>query len=573
MSATVNLRAPLTRRRKGEAGAIHYAVFAVTTVVVLAPLLFVAYQAFIDRPLHQQGAVWTLGNFPTLFADEQFLAASRNTLIFSVLTTVIAQIIGTGLAILVSRTDLPGRSFVSQIVIWPLFLSHLLMSFGWYLAFGPSGYVTLQLQMWFGGVPWNLYSISGMAFITGNCQAPLAFLFCIAASRQIDPNLEATARSVGARPLRILTSVTLPLLRPAILYGLTMNFVLAIEALSIPLLFGRPAKIPFFSTFLFEEAINKAQPQYHLVAAAAMLMLAIILILLAFQTRLVRDGKRFVTVSGKASQQRLFELGRFRIPIAIAVYAFIFSTIILIIGMIVLRSFTALLTPLVPIVSMLTLDNYKALWGNDLYLRSITNTILVALIGSIIGTALTVIVTLVAYRSNFRFASALAVVAQTPRALTGVFGGLAFLYLLLAVPMAGGLRNTIWALVFAYVVRFLPSAIGTVLPAMNQISQDLDMAARNVGAGWWETCRAIIIPILKLSMLSCILLLAILMIRDYVTAVFLVAPGSELIGTTILQLWKNGQIEIIAPLATIQIVIVFALVQISQRAFGVKIYG
>ncbi|CAH1692659.1 ABC transporter permease subunit [Hyphomicrobiales bacterium] len=572
MSLTGSLRAPLPRRWQGTL-AIQYAVFAVTAIAVLAPLLFVAYQAFIDRPLHQQGAIWTLGNFAALLADEQFREASWNTLIFSVLTAVIAQIIGTVLAILVSRTNLPGRGFVSQVVIWPLFLSHLLMSFGWYLAFGPSGYVTLQLQAWFGDVPWNLYSIAGMAFITGNCQAPLAFLFCIAAARQIDPNLESTARSVGARPLRILTSVTLPLLRPAILYGLTMNFVLAIEALSIPLLFGRPAKIPFFSTFLFEEAINKAQPQYHLVAAAAMLMLAVILVLLAIQKRLVSNGKRFVTVGGKASQPRLFDLGRFRIPVAVAVYGFIFATIILVIGMIVLRSFTVILTPLMPIASVLTLDNYKVLWDNDLYLRSISNTVLVALIGSIIGTAVTIVVTLVAYRSNFSLAPALAVVAQTPRALTGVFGGLAFLYLLLAVPMIGGLRNTIWALVFAYVVRFLPSAIGTILPALNQISQDLDLAARNVGASWWTTCRTIIMPILKLSMLSCVLLLAILMIRDYVTAVFLVAPGSELIGTTILQLWKNGQIDVIAPLATIQIIIVFILVQVSQRVFGVKIYG
>ncbi len=75
------------------------------------------------------------------------------------------------------------------------------------------------------------------------------------------------------------------------------------------------------------------------------------------------------------------------------------------------------------------------------------------------------------------------------------------------------------------------------------------------------------------AMFSCFALLFIHFLKEYVTAVFLFAPGSEVIGTTMLQFWINGDNGPVSALATIQILITVVFVYGFRKLSGVKIYG
>ena len=140
------------------------------------------------------------------------------------------------------------------------------------------------------------------------------------------------------------------------------------------------------------------------------------------------------------------------------------------------------------------------------------------------------------------------------------------------VPL-GWLRNTIWILVAAYVMRYIPAGFGAIAPALGQISQDLDRGARTVGADWWRTSRSIMLPLIKPALFSCFSLIFILCFKEYVTAVFLFAPGSEVIGTTMLQFWQNGDNGPVSALATVQVGLTFLFVYLARRLFGARIYG
>lgn len=157
---------------------IQIAIAVVTIVVVFAPIVPLLYQSFIDRPLYESDAVLTGKNYVNLLSSPTILEVFWNTTLVVVLTTVIAQVIGTVLAILIGRTDLPGRSFLGDLILLPMYLSSLVLAFGWFIAYGPSGYITAWFASSFGGAPWNLYSVAGMALIGGISQAPLAFLYC-----------------------------------------------------------------------------------------------------------------------------------------------------------------------------------------------------------------------------------------------------------------------------------------------------------------------------------------------------------------------------------------------------------
>ena len=125
--------------------AIQWFVAALTLFLVVLPLLPIFYQAFLDKPLYYPDAAGTLGNFTDLFSEAEFRTVIVNTLYFAAVMTVIAQSVGIGCAILIGRTDLPGRQF-SVTFCWPLFISHLVLAFGWFIMFGPSGYITLAVR-------------------------------------------------------------------------------------------------------------------------------------------------------------------------------------------------------------------------------------------------------------------------------------------------------------------------------------------------------------------------------------------------------------------------------------------
>ena len=106
-------------------------------------------------------------HFASLFAEAEFRTVIVNTIYFATMMTLVAQSIGIGCAILIGRTDLPGRRVFGEILLWPLFISHLVLAFGWFLMFGPAGYITLAVQGVIGTQPWNLYSLTGMAVVAG----------------------------------------------------------------------------------------------------------------------------------------------------------------------------------------------------------------------------------------------------------------------------------------------------------------------------------------------------------------------------------------------------------------------
>ncbi|MCF3932637.1 iron ABC transporter permease [Acuticoccus sp. M5D2P5] len=569
LSAPSRVRA----RRFDRNTAIQILVALTTLALVVFPIVPVLYQAVLDRPLYDANASLSLGNFVRLLDTPRMGEVLQNTAYFAVLTTVIAQVIGVVTAILVGRTDIPGRAFFGEMLLWPLFLSHLVIAFGWFTMYGPSGYVTMFVRGIIGVEPWNLYTVTGMGIAAGIAQAPLAYLYCIVATRNADPNLEDAARTVGASPFRILTRITLPLMRPAIIFGVIMNFVIAIEMLSIPLVFGGPLQIELFTTYLYHEVFGQTTPDYGLVAAASLVLLLLVVGLMVLQGRLMRNNQRFVTVGGKASRPRRFTLGRWRWVAFGVLLAYVVLAVIVILGGLILRSFTVFLSPLMPLWEVLTFDNYQMLLSYPVYMRSIWNTIAIATVGAAIGTVLIALVAIVANRSEFRWRRQLEYVAILPRAIPGFIAGIGIFYAMSLFPPLGWLRNTIWLLMIAYIMRYLPTGYGAVSPALAQLGADLDRSARTVGADWWRTSRSIVLPLLTPALFSCYALLFIHFLKEYVTAVFLFAPGSEVIGTTMLQFWTNGDNGPVSALASVQILITVVFVTAARKILGVKIYG
>ncbi len=549
----------------GRDTAMYYAVLAVLALFVLAPIVPTLIQSVRSEPLYEDGGVFTLDGYQKLFSDAGFGGVVWNTFLFATLTTFLTLVIAIPMAVMVVRTKLPGGRLIAMAMQWPFFISSLILGFGWIIMYGPAGFVSTYVERAIGVVPWNLYSIPGMAVTEAVALAPIAYVFCANALRQSDASLESAAQVCGAGPLRILGQVIIPMLRPPMVYSSILVFSMSVETLSVPLLYGQPVDIDVFSTFLFRNGLQSVNPDYSVLGAASVIILCVTISLVAVQAKLLKDAQRFVSVRGKATRPRRLDLGWVKwLSTAFIVLYVVFGALIPILGL-VFRSFTLIFTPLRNPFDFITTKNYDTVFGFESYVQSIWNSLIVAGVGSVVISVLAVLAVMVARRSTFRYARAVEYLALIPQSVPGIIIGIGFFWAFAYAPFGLGsvLPGTLAALVIAFGLRALPSAFGSVAPSMMQIGAELDNAARVAGADWLMTFLRILRTLITPAFAGAMILTFVIMLKEYSPAVFLSSADNNILGTTMLELWAQGSTGSVAALATIQIAITATFVALA----------
>src|SRR3954452_10500104 len=417
------------------AGALQWLTWVVVAGLILGPFVPLLYASIRDRPLYEAGGAFSLHAYGQLLHDPEFWRGAVPPLEYAALTTTLSVVPGAAVAILVSRTDLPGRRALGRLTLLPPLLPSLGLVLGWIVVWGPGGYLSSFFHTHLHLGTLDINTIPGMAVIEATRLLPVAYMTCEAALARADSSLEDAARSAGAPPLRVLRSVTVPMLRPALLNASTLIFTLAIASLGIPLLLGTPHNIQFVSTYLYLQWTNAASPDSPLVSAGAMLLLAVATLLLLLRNRMLGAEARYVSVAGKAGRTSMLALRAWKWPLAIAVALYlVFSTLVPVLGL-ALMSFVAFLTPLIAPWHLFTWSNWQVL-GTGVYLRSIEHSALLALVGGVATTAVVALATLVAHRSKLPARRSLPFVMLYPRAIPGLIIGIGFFwaYLLTGAP-------------------------------------------------------------------------------------------------------------------------------------------
>jgi iron(III) transport system permease protein len=544
---------------------LQYAVVILLAILVLAPVVPTLYQSLLDRPLYEAGGVLSLDNYVRLFTVAGFGRVALNTVLFAGLTTVLTLVLAVPMAIVVVRTKLPGGNLLAAAMQWPFFISSLILGFGWIMMYGPSGFVSVKVQQILGHLPWNLYSIPGMALTEAVALAPIAYTFCANALRQSDASLESAAQVCGAGPMRIIFGVILPMLRPPIVYSSILVISMSVETLSVPLLYGQPSNIQVFSTFLYKNGLQSINPDYGILGAASALILLVTISLVALQAKLLKDAQRFVSVRGKATRPRRLDLGWLKwISLFTIVFYVVTGALVPIVGLI-FRSFTLVFSPLQSPLKTLSMANYDRIFHYEAYIQSIKNSLIVAGLGSVLVSFVALLAVMVARRSTFRFRRAAEYLALAPQAMPGIIVGVGLFWAFAYAPFGIStlIQGSLWAIIIAFGLRALPSGFGSLAPSMMQIGQELDNAARVAGADWIKTFTRILVRLLTPAFAGALVLTFVTMLKEYSPAVFLASADSNIIGTTMLELWVQGNTGSVAALSSIQIAITAVFVALA----------
>lgn len=559
-------------RHRADARVYRGLTIGLLAIAVLAPVGLIVYQSFLDGPFFSPRSKLSLDAYGYVLTDPMFWKALWTTVLFAVGMVVIAVPLGGMLAFLLTRTDIRFKRLLEVLVLVPMFISSIVLAFGYTVSVGPSGFLSIWVRGILGFVPWDLYTLPGIIVIAALSHVPHVYLYVSAAMRNLPSDLEEAARTTGAGIWRVSRDVTLPMVLPALIFAAALNLLLGFETFGIPLVLGDPNGILVLTTYIYKLTTLFGVPTYQLMAVVAMVLILITLPLVFFQRRLLRNSRRYAALGGKGARATSLKLGRKGQWIALSVIGvWLFVSVVLPVGGITVRAFVSAWGQGVSLWDHLTLANFDHLLDVPSLVRGIVNTLLLAVLGGAAAVFIYLLVALAGHRNNGFSNTVLDYIVLLPRALPGLVVGLAFFWVFLFVPFLTPLRPTLIALFVAYVVVGLSYGLRLLQGTLIQVASELEEAARTTGAGIGRTWRDIVIPIVRPGLAGAWALIMIIFLREYATGVYLMGAGTEVIGSLMVTLLQTGAMDTIAALAFISIIMTALGLSLALR-LGAKIH-
>jgi iron(III) transport system permease protein len=534
-------------------------VVAAIAYLALVPLGFLVWETFFE-----DGAL-TLDRFREAYAAVGLGEMLRNSLLFALGTTVFAVTLGTLLAYLIVRTDVPFKPLMFAASLVPLIIPGILHTIAWiFLASPEIGVVNRWfISPVFGGRSFDIFSLWGMILVEGLHLAPLVFLLMVAALRSMDPALEESAIMSGA-PLRtVFRRITIPLVRPALYASILIMAVRAIEAFEVPALLGMPKGVWVFTSRIWR-VLNALEPNYGQAGAYAMTLLVLTSIGVFWQTRLSKRGKAYQTVTGKGFRPRPVQLGVWRWPATVLILAYFFVAVVMPLGIVAYASTQRFYSP--PSRAQLefvTLENYRAIFEHDDVKHAIVNS---AVLG--VGSATTVMLFMavaawLVVRTRLPGRWMVDNLAFLPLVIPGLVLGVALLFVYLRVPLP--IYGTLWILFIAYFTRYMPYGMRYASTSMYQIGRELEESAMTSGAGWWQTFRRVIIPLLGPGLVAGWIYIVVVSVRELSSSILLYSPGNEVLSIVIWEQYSNGDLTELSALGMLMVGSLVLLVTVAYK--------
>ena len=532
-------------------------LLAVLLLIVVVPIATLTFGSFwSDSPVSPIGHL-TLTNWSEAFNITIPQTVPRlflNSILFAFLVAFLSVLLGTTMAFLVERTDLPYGQFFENIAILPRGFPILIAALAWIMLLSPKiGLLNLILKQTLDLPPLNIYSFPGMVFLMVLYESPIVFLMVLNGLRLVDSSLEEQSLVCGNNVIGTLFRVTIPVMRPLMLSAFMLVFIISMITLEIPILIGMPRGIFVFTSAIYQLIATDYQSlaYYNIAAALAMMLIPLTIVILLLYRRAVKHAESFVTVSGRIASRRRYLLGGWRYLALISLALYFFLVIMLPALVVVLISFSEFIaSPSLDMLTHLTLRHWRQALLDPIVWRALSNTLILSFTAATVGVGFALALGYVLVRSSARFKGFLESLAMLPLAVPGTILAIGFVWAYIRSPIYG----TLWILLLYFVGNYLPFALRTLSPFLFQLHRELEEASWICGAGKARTVVRIVIPFLRGGLFSVWILLFQIYLREFAGAIILVSFGTEVLSTALfLRAFGEGYLGIGAVLGVLML--------------------
>ncbi len=436
--------------------------------------------------------------------SETLTGPAIDLLVNSVKLSAVVGIACVGVALpaawLTVRTDLPLRRAWAVVLTLPLAIPSYVMAMAVVAALGPRGIVQGWLEP-FGveRLP-EIYGFWGAALTLSAVSFPYVFLVLRAALRTLDPSEEEAARSLGASPLRAFATVVAPALIPAVAAGLLLVVLYVLSD------FGA-VSIVRYNTFTRVIFLRYSASFDRTAAAILGIVLAGLTVVLLLGELTARQKFASRAGSGRQAPARTVHLGHWRWP-AVAFVSFV--------------ALVSLVLPLGVLTYWLVKGiragtDFPELW------EPVRHSVTLAAGGAVITVVLALPISILAARFGGPLARVLEQLAFATHALPGLVVALALVFF--GIGYATELYQTVWMLLAAYVILFLPNALGALRAPLLRQSRHLEEAASGLGKRPTMVLATITLPLARPGAVAALALVFLTIMKELPATLLLSPPG------------------------------------------------
>lgn len=509
--------------RSISAGMRHWSI-SPTHILLFASILVIALVLLVPSYLVLRAAEAGPATIQTLISARTW-ATLGNTVLLAGAVVLSTAAISLPLAWLVTSTDLPGRRVWGILAALPLVIPSYVAAYLYVSLLSPRGIVQGVLEPLLGieRLP-PIYGFPGAWLVLTLISYPFTYLTVRAALQRMDPSLLEAARSLGHSPQRAFWRVTVPMLRPSLVAG---SLLVALYCLRD---FGAVNLLRFGT---FTRVIYNRYQVYRLDEAAAM---ALILVALAafilFLEHRSRGRARYARISaGCARATPPMRLGIWKWPALLFVGLIVFVSLIVPMGGLVYWFWRGLSQDWL-------MSDPTAAQSNVASLMTLLRPAWNSFVASLGAAALTVVmalpITILAVRKPGRVAQLIERLAYTGSALPGIVVALAFVFI--GINFARPLYQTLPMMLMAYVVLFLPQAVGSERSSLMQVSPKLEEAGRSLGKRPSHVFRRVTLPLVRPGLLAAGAMVFLTVMKELPATLILSPIGFN---TLAVQVWTN----------------------------------
>ncbi|WP_158013753.1 ABC transporter permease [Mycolicibacterium vanbaalenii] len=529
-----------------------WGVAALLIPLVLLPMSFLVYGSFQSAPPGQAG-LWTLQNYDVLWSQD-FLELVRNSVLLAASVTAIALIVGSFLAIAITRWNVPFARLFDQLTIIPAYIPAFVGAIAWSFLLSPqSGYLNKPLAAL--GIPRiNIYSWGGVVAVLSIYSVPVIYLSLRPALLSIGKSLEEAGRLLGAGRLRIAREILLPAIRPAVLSSALIVFINTLADFAVVGVLGTRAHLDVVALRIVELTTKgvfdtgRASVLGLVLAMFSVVALSAIVRGLAHRDLAIIGARHNIEPAPISPAARVLGLA---LCLGFTTMAIFLPIMVLVIG-----SFQPYLST--TFSSGWTINNYELMARYPGALTAIFNSVLLSFLAAITCAFLSAVLAYIVVRRGGRMGALVNYISISPLAVPHMVFAVALVWTW--VGTSGVFYGTRWILLAAYVALLLPYSMRAAVTAFQQLDPVLEDAGRMSGANWSRVMFSIVAPLVMPGIVAGATIVLYQAMKEISASLVLYPPGQPVIPVAIWSLSYQGQFAQLFALCVVYIALIFALV-------------
>ncbi len=565
--------------------------------LIIIPLLtmisttFTAAQAEVMRRRIEGAQV---GDF-TLYYWTYMLASSMsksvlwepllNSLLIGACVVVISVPLGSVLAWLMVRTDIPGKKVLSMLVIIPYMIPSWTKALSWLAVFrnatsGANGFLAgmgLPIPDWLAYGPIAIILCMSMHYYA------FSYIMVSGALRSINSELEEMGEIQGASKPQILRHITLPLIMPSILSAMIMTISKSIGTYGVAANLGN--RIGFYTLATKMRVFIDQGPQ-GVGYAMSLVLVGLAAAIIFSNQRVVGVRKSYATVGGKGGRHTLMPLGKAKKPLMAFLVVFLFLAMVMPMFVLIMETFQ-ITTGNGYGLDNLTLYNWigtvdqaekytntPGIFRNKDFLNALWNTVRLTLIASIITAICGQFLGYISSRGRGKWYGNLTEqLVFVPYLMSGIAFSTMY-FAMFSVPHLGGLIPSLYGtftlIVLTSVVKHFPFASKSGTANMLTISVELEEAADIAGASFWKRMASIIVPLAKNGFISGFMLTFISIAKELDLIIIMMTPTTRTMSYLAFTYSQDGYNQMADAISVVVLLFILVCYIIANR-FGADI--